>query len=59
MLAGLLLAAALAPRHDLHVRLEPDTHRLEVRDVVELPAGEHVFTLHEGLEPTTATPPGG
>lgn len=55
MLAGILLAAVLAPRHDLHVRLDPDAHRLEVRDAIVLPAGEHRFTLHEGLEPTTAT----
>lgn len=51
------LAGASASRpvvgHALEVTLEPDRHRLSVRDRVTLPAAvvEVLFTLHAGLEP--------
>lgn len=56
----LLSTAAVAwttPHHSLVVSLSPQSHRLEVQDVLTPPAGNEVgFVLHAGLEPRVVTP---
>jgi len=62
VLLAILLAAGAASgattgiHHDLEVRLDPDAHRIEVRDHLRLgesppPEGGRRFLLHAGLEP--------
>ncbi|MDI9622420.1 MAG: M20/M25/M40 family metallo-hydrolase [Acidobacteriota bacterium] len=49
--------AAPPPHHRLSVVLTPETHRVEVRDVLTPPPGDSVqFVLHAGLQPRTVTP---
>lgn len=56
-------ASAGTVHHDLEVRIEPETHRLQVVDLVSFADavsadenGAYRFVLHAGLEPRVATP---
>lgn len=55
LVASVAAATATEIRHDIEVRLDPPTARLDVTDRIRLPAGQRLFRLSPGLTVTEAT----